>query len=277
MTAATVAPRRGWVEQIMGLPISVHVRGPEPGSTAVEQHVAAVFAELRHADRVFSPYRDDSDLTRWERGELVLADADPTLPDVLTLCDEARERTDGWFDATRLPDPRGAGLRFDPSGLVKGWAVQRAARHLTALDGYGWCVNAGGDVTVASPPGQPPWRIGIEDPADPARLLRVVTVASGAVATSGTAHRGAHIMDPHTRTPATSVRAVTVIGPDLMWADVYATAAVARGPAAVDWLAGIDGYEAMVVDAHGAIHTSAGAGPVDSASLALGGHRRLRS
>lgn len=258
MSTATAIPRRAWVEQIMGLPVSIHLRGSDLDSARVNRHVAAVFADLRRADRVFSTYRQDSDLSRWERAALPLADADSALPAVLELCERARLRTEGWFDARRLPDPRGDGLRYDPSGLVKGWAVQRAARHLTGLAEMGWCVNAGGDVLVHAPAGQPPWRVGIEDPADPGRVLRIVEHTDGAVATSGRTHRGAHIVDPYTGRAATAVRAVTVVGPDLMWADVYATAAAARGPGALAWLADVDDYEALLVDRVGTVHATPG-------------------
>jgi thiamine biosynthesis lipoprotein len=105
-------PRRAWVEQIMGLPISVHLRGPAVTSADVERQVSAVFAELRQADEVFSTYRADSQITRWERGDLALADADPALSEVLALCEQARQRTEGSFDARSLPDPIGPGLRF---------------------------------------------------------------------------------------------------------------------------------------------------------------------
>ena len=230
--------RRAWVEQVMGLPVSVHVRGPDP--SAMQGRVECVFADLRRADAVFSPYRDDSDLSRWERGELSLAE-------VVALCEEARARTQGWFDPRGLPDPRTGEPRYDPSGLVKGWAVQRVAVHLASLDGHGWCLNAGGDVVVYAPDDQPPWRVGIEDPADPSRILRVVERRDGAVATSGSTHRGGHIIDPYTGRPAASLRAATVIGPDLMWADVFATACVARGPASTDWLAGLVGYDFLLV------------------------------
>lgn len=251
-------PRRAWVEQIMGLPISVHVRGAGIHDAALERRVAAVFADLRHADAVFSTYRVDSELSRWERGELPLAAADPSLAEVMALCDEARERTDGWFDPRALPDPRTGVLRYDPAGLVKGWAVQRAARHLADLDDHGFCLNAGGDVLVHAPDDQPPWRVGIEDPDEPRRILRAVALRSGAVATSGTAHRGAHILDPHTRGPATAVRSVTVVGRALMWADVYATAAAARGPRALDWLDELDGYEALLATPSGLVRATAG-------------------
>src|SRR6185437_17006711 len=179
----STVPRRAWVEQIMGLPVSVHVRGDNPSTSPVAEH----FADLQRADEVFSPYREDSDLSRWDRGELALADADPMLAEVVELCDEARERTGGWFDARRLPDPRTGAPRYDPSGLVKGWAVQRAAERLRDVAGRGWCVNAGGDVVLHAPDGQPAWRVGIEDPADPRRILRVVERRTGGVATSGSA------------------------------------------------------------------------------------------
>ena len=211
------------------------------------EKVAAVFADLCHADEVFSTYREDSELSRWERGELGLGEADATLAEVLALCDEARERTHGWFDPRGLPDPFTGLPRFDPSGLVKGWAVQRAARHLSGLDGYAWCLNAGGDVLVHSPDGYEPWRIGIEDPGDPRRILRVVSCGGGAVATSGSAQRGTHIINPHTGKPADAVLAVSVTGPELLWADVYATAAVAWGPEALAWLENLPGYEALTV------------------------------
>jgi hypothetical protein len=114
MTTAT-EPRRAWVEQVMGLPVSLHARGPALDDAATARIVARVFADLRHADAVFSTYR-----------------------------------------------------------------------------------------------------------------------------------------------PATAVRAVTVVGPNLLRADVYATAAAARGPWALDWLDGLDGYGALLVTASGLQRVSAG-------------------
>jgi thiamine biosynthesis lipoprotein len=251
MTTGTLT-RRAWVQQIMGLPISVHVRSRHLAPT-IDCRVTALFADLRRIDRVFSPYRDDSDLARRARGE---PGTDPLLDDVLRLCDEAHERTEGWFDPRGLPDPRDGHPRYDPSGLVKGWAVERAARHLTDLIGHGWCLNAGGDILVHAPDDQPPWRIGIENPADPSRVMQVVDLRTGAVATSGSAHRGGHIIDPHTCRPAVAYRSVTLTGPSLLWADVYATAAAARGTTAVEWLRGVEAYEGLFVTTRGLVRAT---------------------
>jgi thiamine biosynthesis lipoprotein len=257
MTAPAL-DQRAWIDQIMGLPISIHIRGADTRSPAVDARVAAVFADLRRVNEVLSPYRDDSDLSRWERHELTTAETDPMLTEVLRLCDQARANTAGWFDPRGLPDPRDGHQRYDPSGLVKGWAVESAARHLAGLPRHGWCLNAGGDVLVHTPDDQPAWRIGIEHPTNPDRVMHVLERRSGAVATSGSIHRGAHIIDPHTHRPATVVRSVTVAGPTLLWADVYATAAAARGTTALTWLNNLDGYEALMVTANGLLHTTTG-------------------
>jgi thiamine biosynthesis lipoprotein len=81
-----------------------------------------------------------------------------------------------------------------------------------------------------------PWRVGVEDPRDPSRVLAVVPVRNGGVATSGSTHRGHHIVDARSGTPSTGVASVTVVAPDLVAADLDATAAFAMGHDALRWL-----------------------------------------
>ena len=246
-----VLTRVARVQQVMGMPVSIHLRGTA-GPTARAAAVDAVYAELREVDRLFSTYTPDSEISRLGRGEVTVDDCDPLVSEVLALADDARRRTGGYFDV-HLPDRAGT-RRLDPSGLVKGWAAERAARHLTALVGDDHYLNAGGDIALRSAGDEPGWRVGIEDPDSPGTVLGVVRVASGGVATSGTAHRGTHLVDPTTGRAATALRSVTVVGPSLLWADVYATAAFARGSGAVDWLASLDGYAGLVVTRTGGLH-----------------------
>lgn len=252
--AAADLPRKAWVEQIMGMPISVHLRGPDPvgaGSEAVQ----AVFAQLREVDRVFSTWKADSEVSRLQRGELDVTQCAPEVREVVQLCAEAKERTEGWFDAW-LPGPNGGPRRFDPTGLVKGWAIERAGDLLAAVPEHDFLINAGGDITVGCHrTDTPPWTIGIENPADRSRLVATAPLRTGGVATSGTAARGAHILDPTTGLPATALGSVTVIGPSLMWADVYATAAFARGPACADWLRGLAEHVSLLVALDGTLTT----------------------
>jgi thiamine biosynthesis lipoprotein len=218
--------RRSWVEQIMGLPISVLARGGAAESGRAEAAVREVFAELVAIDRVFSPYREDSAVSLLARGEVGWDSVDPVVLDVADRCVAARKLTGGLFDAD-VP-----GGTWDPSGLVKGWAVERAGERLREVVDVDWCLNAGGDVLVVCPSGEP-FVVGIQDPRDPGRVIASVPRTGGAVATSGTAARGAHLYDPRTSRPVdTRWLSVSVTGPSLEYADILATAAFVAGD---DW------------------------------------------
>ena len=227
------AERRAWVAQIMGMPVSVHARGEGARAGEADTAVQDLFATLRRLEEVFSTYRPGSQIRRLQRGDLSLAECDAEVHEVRALCVEAARRTDGAFDAwAAVPGRPGV---FDPTGLVKSWAVERAARALDPLDHLGFAVGAGGDLLLRASTGQDtPWLVGIEDPRDPRRVLATVPVHAGGVATSGPAARGLHILDPRTGAPASAVLSATVVGPSLLWADVHATAAVVQGPAALD-------------------------------------------
>lgn len=208
------------------MPVSIHVRAVRTDRADIEGAVANAFAHLRRVDRILSPWRADSDLLRVRRGELDPAAAHPWLAEVASLAAQAESVTGGLF-TSRLTGPDGS-TGFDPTGLAKGWAVAGAAAHLEVVDRIAFCVNAGGDLTVGVGRNlagfASTWRIGIQDPADPMRIVDVVEVSSGAVATSGGSARGAHVVDPRTGIPVDRAGSVTVVGPDLIWADVWATA-----------------------------------------------------
>jgi thiamine biosynthesis lipoprotein len=251
MTIAVAAlPTRVLVEQVMGLPVSVRLRGPGAEAPYVPAMVDSFFAELRRADALFSTYQEDSEISRLGRGELTLVQCTPDVREVLRLCAQAQVLTRGLFDAR-------AGGGLDPSGLVKGWSVERAAR-LLPRDDVDVCVNAGGDLLTSCLPGREPWRIGIEDPHDRSRVLTTVEVRTGAVATSGTAARGEHLIDPRDGRPAAAIASVSVQGPSLMVADVLATAAFVRGREALHEIARHRGYAGLVVHLDGRVQSSPG-------------------
>jgi len=261
---------RAWVEQLMGMPVSIHLRGDGARSATADARVQAVFDELRAVEVLFSPYRADSQVSAIDRGELSVADAHPLVREVVDLCRTAATLTGGLFDAWRpvravrpVRPVEGAApgtRRFDPTGLVKGWAVQRAADHLGAGLSCDVAVNAGGDVAAKRDPrpdaAAARWRVGIEDPADPTRVLAVLPLVSGGVATSGTAHRGRHLVDPRDGAAAAALASVTVTGPSLLWADVLATAAFVAGEGALDLVGGVPGYAALVVGLDGGVSQS---------------------
>src|SRR5579859_7275254 len=239
-------------EHVMGTVVSFDVpdwAGREPAGQPV---LAQAVAWLHWVDATFSPYRDDSDASRFGRGSLELADCVPELAEVLAACDQVGARSGGYFTAW-------PGGRFDPSGYVKGWAIERAAAMLTAAGSAEHSVNGGGDIQCVGDrgPGQA-WRVGIADPLRPGALALVVTGQDFAVATSGVVERGAHIVNPHTGQPAAGLASLTMIGARLAATDAYATAAFAMGAAARDWVEDLDGYEAFAVTPGGQVWQTRG-------------------
>lgn len=240
------------VEHVMGMPNSLALRGRHAQGPAADEAWAAVLASLRAADAMFSTYRADSVISRIRGGELDLADAPEEVHEVLDIGARVERASDGAFSVW-LPGPDGRPA-LDPSGVVKGWAVERAAAALRALNDTDFCLSAGGDMVCRAGQGAP-WRVGIEDPHDPGRVLAVVPVRDGAVATSGTAHRGAHLVDARSGCPPRAVAQVTVVAPSLTSADVDATAAYALGEQAATWLGQRHGRTGLVVWTDGSTTT----------------------
>ena len=248
MLTAETAGRDGdvrRVESVMGTTVSVAVHPPLIPDGALD----AFFDRLRVVDAQFSPFREDSGVSRLARGEIAEADASPDLRHVLSACDHLALVTDGAFDARRhRPDGRP-----DPSGYVKGWAIEEAAWILDSAGARNYWVNAGGDIVARgeAAPGQP-WRVGIRHPDRADRVAAVLAVSDRAVATSGSYERGDHIRDPRAggATPAPAgLRSVTVVGPALAFTDAYATTLFVMGLDGLRWLASRPEYEALAITA----------------------------
>ena len=233
-------PRRIRVEHVMGTAVSLDLRDEAVPESALDD----LFAYLRDIDRRFSPFRADSQVGRLIAGELAEADASEDLRLVLGLAEDLRRTTGGYFDIRRhRPDGRP-----DPTGLVKGWAVEAAAWRLEEAGASRFAINAGGDiVTRGEPEPGRPWRVGIRHPDRPDAVVAIVGLRDGAMATSGAYERGLHIVDPHTGAPPEGLASISVVGPSLTWADAYATAAFAMGRAGIAWVDEHPGYGAYGV------------------------------
>jgi thiamine biosynthesis lipoprotein len=222
-----------------------------------------VFAWFARVDALFSTWRDDSEIVRLGNGTLLLDETSPDVRTVLVLCDRVRDETGGAFDvrAGAHPDAPPAPGRgpIDPSGLVKGWAVERAGEILEHAGARRFHVNAGGDVLVrGTRDGGARWRVGIQHPWERNRLAAVVAACDLAVATSGRYERGDHVLDPRTGRPVTGLASVTVVGPDLALADGYATALMVMGRSGLQWITSRDGYDAMVITDDARVVSTAG-------------------
>lgn len=227
------------VEHIMGTAIGIHVRDDiDP------RVIDACFESFRSDDERFSTYKADSEMSRLVRGEIAEAETSVEVRAVLALCDDLCRTTGGYFDARRhRPDGR-----LDPSGVVKGWSIDRAALVLEAGGASNFTINAGGDVVASGEPvvGRP-WRVGIRHPRIADRACAVLAIRDRSVATSGSYERGSHILDPHTHAAPRGLLGLTVVGPAMTYADAYATAAFAMGRDGIAWVASHPGYAALGV------------------------------
>ena len=240
----------------MGTTVSVAVHAPLVPNDVLDRF----FERLRAVDAQFSPFREDSEVSRLARGEISETEASLDLRHVLSACDHLALVTDGAFDARRhRPDGRP-----DPTGYVKGWAIEEAAWILDSAGARNYWVNAGGDIVARgqAAPGRP-WRVGIQHPDRRDRIAAVLAVSDRAVATSGSYERGDHIVDPRrgggpgaglpgdrgaagAATP-TGLRSVTAVGPALAFTDAYATALFVMGLDGLHWLAAHPDYEALAI------------------------------
>ncbi|MER6095981.1 FAD:protein FMN transferase [Streptomyces sp. NPDC001728] len=243
------APGLRRVVHTMGTVFSCTVRdAPTP---ALTRALDAAEALLRHVDEVFSPYRTDSAVSLLRVGVQVPDEWQAEVDEIRTLCETAHRDTAGRFDAWYAGE-------YDPSGLVKGWAVERAARLLHEAGSEHVCLNGGGDIQLYGGP----WRVGIAHPLLRDSYAAIVESAEGrlAIATSGPAERGCHIVDPHTQAPPEDgLASLTVLATGLTRADTLATAVYAGGAAgARGWLEGQQDVAALGVEWDGTTWTARG-------------------
>lgn len=233
--------RRVRVEQIMGTAIGLDMREPWVDDSAVD----AFFRWLRSVDRRFSTFREDSLVSRLRRGEISVDETDEDFDEVLRMCGDVERISRGTFDIWHH-SPAGV----DPSGLVKGWSLDRGARILRDAGAQNFCVNAGGDVLAwgeAAP--RQPWQIGIRHPQIPDKMAVVMSGRDLAVATSGAYERGDHIVDPASGRSPSGLLSITIAGASAAYADAYATAAFAMGESGVEWMSQLRGYAGLAITA----------------------------
>ena len=234
------APRQLRVEPVMGTVATLDIRAPFVADEVIDRAIAT----LHDIDRRFSLYRPDSELSGLADGSIAEPDLSPDVRWVMAACDDLARQTGGAFDARRH---RADGVA-DPSALVKGWAIELAVAELERGGARNLFAGAGGDiVTRGEPTPGHAWRVGIRHPRIASRVAAVLDLRDGAVATSGRYERGEHLADPRTGRPAAGLLSFSVVGPDLAWADAYATAGFVMGMDGLAWVDQRPGYGALAI------------------------------
>lgn len=225
----------------MGMPITVEV----VDRSVLKKDLEDIFLFFKDVDEQFSPYKKTSEVSRLNRKEITFAQASAEMREVLLLVEKAKQETQGYFDVTA----RGF---FDPSGIVKSWAIRKASELLQDKGLTHFYINAGGDIQVSGKNiGGKNWSIGIRHPFIQDKIVKTVSVP-GAIATSGTYLRGDHIYDPHRKAKRIEdIVSLSVIAQDIVEADVLATASFAMGRNGIMFLEKTAGVEGYMIDRQG--------------------------
>lgn len=232
----------------MGMPITLEVVDAAADDTIFD----AVFDYFAYVDEKFSTYKENSEISRINRRELTVAQSSADMRAIFAMAQQTRRATNGFFDIRRN------GV-YDPSGVVKGWAVAQAAEIVRRRGFANFYVDAGGDIQADGVSGHGrPWRVGIRNPFDLRQIVKALAVSGCGVATSGTSIRGQHIYNPKARgRPIDEIVSLTVIGPDVYEADRFATGAFAMGRAGIAFIERLAGFEGYLIDRDGlATYTS---------------------
>jgi len=208
----------------MGMPVNIMIAG-DVYELKQKKDIESIFSYLRKVDERFSTYKINSEISMINRGEVAADEVSSEMRKVLALCEQTKKETNGYFDIH-------INGKLDPSGLVKGWAIDNAAQLLRKQKYHNFFIEIAGDVQVFGHNEQgKKWRVGIQNPFQPGEIIKVVHLENCGIATSGNYERGEHIHNPVTNKPATAIASFTVIGPNVYEADRFATAAFAMGEA----------------------------------------------
>ncbi len=236
---------------LMGMPITVDITDDVP-----PQLMEDVYDYFTAIDRRFSLYKPDSEISAYNRGDIVHANLSAEMHEVLALAERTKSQTDGYFEI-RKPDGR-----LDPSGIVKGWAINNAALLLRRSGVRNFYVDAGGDIQTAglNADGED-WRVGIRNPFNDTEIVKALSLRNCGIATSGTYVRGQHIYNPHHLSQQIDdIVSLTVIGPDVLEADRFATAAFAMGENGIYFIEDLPGLEGYIISARGIATQTTGFG-----------------
>ena len=227
---------------LMGMPITVEVAD----SKVTDSDIASVFDYFASVDRVFSTYKKESEISRFNSGELTKKQLSADVRQILQLADDTKKESNGYFNIQHNG-------KIDPSGIVKGWAIYNAAELLKGNGFRNFYVDAGGDIQVSGKNEKDmPWTIGIRNPFQREEIVKVVRLDNKGIATSGFYVRGEHIYNPHKPDePITGISSMTVIGPTVYDADRFATASFAMGEKGIQFIEKLPGYDGYMIDSKG--------------------------
>lgn len=230
------------VKILMGMPITIEIVDKKGNKKDIED----IFIFFESTDEKFSTYKKNSEISAVNDGKIKMDEISDEMKEVFSLSEQTKLQTKGYFDIKK-------NNKIDPSGLVKGWAIYKAAKLLLKKGYKNFYIDAGGDIQAHGHNlDRQPWVVGIKNPFNQKEIVKVVQIKDEGLATSGTYIRGNHIYNPKgDKKPEDEIISLTVIGPDIYEADRFATAAFAMGKSGINFIDSLNGFEGYMIDNNG--------------------------
>jgi thiamine biosynthesis lipoprotein len=219
---------------IMAMPITVCIEEKDVKSKDIKE----VFDYLKRIDNKFSIFKKHSEISKINRGEVLKKDYSPLMRKIISLCLLTKKQTNGYFDIE-------INGKIDPSGIIKGYAINEAAKMLLNKGYKNFFVEIAGDAQTHGTKNGQSWKIGIQNPFNKKEIVKTVGLINKGIATSGNYIKGKHIFNPKTNEFADDIASITVIASNVYEADRFATAAFAMGEKGIEFIAsqkGLEGY-----------------------------------
>jgi len=228
----------------MDMPITVEISD----ASGKQGDIDVIFDYFKYIEEKFSVYKPNSEITKINNGEIGENERSEDMKTVFSLSEETKQETNGYFDIVANNG------KFNPSGLVKGWAIYNTAEILKKRGFKNFYVEAGGDIQVKGKNSKGGcWKAGIRNPFKTQEIVKSVCLRKNeGIATSGTYIRGNHIYNPKDRSKKIDeIVSLTVIGPNVYEADRFATAAFAMGKEGIAFIEKLSGFEGYMIDKNG--------------------------
>jgi thiamine biosynthesis lipoprotein len=212
-----------------------------------ETDLDPAFSYLGEVENRFSFFKPESEVSLMNLGKIAESDYSLELKEILSLAEKTKRESRGYFNIVNTDG------KINPSGIVKGWAINQAAQILLKSGLKNFYISVGGDIEVHGKNADNElWRIGIRNPFNQAENVKIVYLSNCGIATSGSYERGSHIYNPNDSSEILDeIVSLSVIGPDVCEADRFAAAAFAMGREGINFIESLTDFEGYMIDKNG--------------------------
>ena len=204
------------------------------------EDIDEALAVFHRIDKLVSAYRHSSEISKLNAKKLRLEEVSPLTKKILSICDQTKKETNGYFDIV-------VEGHLNPSGLLVGFALQEAVELLHKKGYKNFYISSGNDLYVSGYKNGSKWKVELPNPSPKQIRKQGLYLSNKAVSTSGQGEKGIVVYNPLRKRIVNDVLSVTVVSDSALDSDRFSTAGFAMGEKGIDFLERVEGVEAFMV------------------------------